>query len=46
VDDESIASDSSAVTPPPATLKRPPVEDPANRLEDGLKIRKMVHVPQ
>ncbi|PNF23477.1 hypothetical protein B7P43_G07725 [Cryptotermes secundus] len=45
VDDESIASDSSAVTPPPATLRRPPVKDPENRLEGGLKVHKMVHVP-
>jgi hypothetical protein len=45
VNGETIASDSSAVTPPSATLKRPPVKDPANRLEGGLKIHKMVHVP-
>ncbi|PNF39390.1 hypothetical protein B7P43_G13220 [Cryptotermes secundus] len=45
VDDESIASDSSVVTRPPVTLKRPPVKDPASRLEGGLKIYKMVHVP-
>jgi hypothetical protein len=44
-DEESIASDSSAVTPLCATLKRPPVEHPENRLEVGLKIRKIVHVP-
>jgi hypothetical protein len=44
VDEESIASDSSAVTPPSRTLKRPPVKDPANRLEGGLKIHKIVHV--
>ncbi|PNF40383.1 hypothetical protein B7P43_G01593 [Cryptotermes secundus] len=44
VDDESIASDSSAVTPPSSTLKRPPVKEPVNRLEGGLKIHKMVHV--
>jgi hypothetical protein len=45
VNGETIASDSSAVTPPSATLKRPPVKDPANCLEDVLKIHKMVHVP-
>ncbi|XP_033607027.1 uncharacterized protein LOC117282245 [Cryptotermes secundus] len=45
VDDKSTASGLSAVTPLPATLKRPPVKDPANRLEGGLKIQKMVHVP-
>ncbi|PNF31220.1 hypothetical protein B7P43_G14561 [Cryptotermes secundus] len=45
VNDETNASDSSAVTPPHATLKRPPVKDPENRLEGGLKVHKMVHVP-
>ncbi|PNF20156.1 hypothetical protein B7P43_G00619 [Cryptotermes secundus] len=35
----------ASVTPPPVTLKRPPVKDPANRLEGGLKIHKLVHVP-
>jgi hypothetical protein len=42
---KTIASDSSAVTPPSTTFKRLPVKDPANRLEGGLKIHKMVHVP-
>jgi hypothetical protein len=42
---ETVASDSSAVTPPPATLKRPLVKDPADRLEGGLKIHRMAHAP-
>jgi hypothetical protein len=45
VNGETIASDSSAARPPPATLKRSPVKDPENHLEGGLKIHKMVHVP-
>jgi hypothetical protein len=45
VNGESIFSDSSAATPPSATLKKPPVKDPTNRLEGGLKIHKTVHVP-
>jgi hypothetical protein len=43
--DDCVSSDSSTVTPPSAPLKRPPVKDPVNRLEGGLKIHKMVHVP-
>ncbi|PSN49971.1 PiggyBac transposable element-derived protein 4 [Blattella germanica] len=44
-EDESMTSNSTVPTPPPATWKRPPMKDPANRLEGGLKIHKMVHVP-
>jgi hypothetical protein len=33
VNGETIPSESSAVTPPSATLKRPPVKDPTNRLD-------------
>jgi hypothetical protein len=43
--DDTIASDSSTLTPPSVTLKRPLVKDPVNRLEGDLIIHKMVHVP-
>jgi hypothetical protein len=42
-DDESQAATSTAPTPP--TPKRPPVKEPADRLQGGLRKRKMVQVP-
>jgi hypothetical protein len=46
VEDESLAFTSTALTPPSPPHKRLPVTDPADRLQGGLKIHKMVHVPQ
>jgi hypothetical protein len=42
-DDESLASTSRALTPPPQ--KQPLVKDPGDSLQGGLKKHKMVHVP-
>ena len=39
-----FASNSTDPTPSPKTLKRPPMNDPENRLEGGLKGHKIVHV--
>lgn len=43
-DDESLASTSTPMTPPPP--KRPPVKEPADRLQGGLRKHKVVKFHQ